>query len=74
MNLKVEETKFFLEKAHNQWTKQFEQTRYDYDAVLNTELSSDEVKRFAKNGTVGKDHAHKSYGKRIDKADLCYQT
>ncbi|XP_052680660.1 uncharacterized protein LOC128161418 [Crassostrea angulata] len=42
---KVEEIKSLLDKAHNQWMKQFEQNHSD--AVGNIEIASDEVKRLA---------------------------
>ncbi|XP_065937597.1 E3 ubiquitin-protein ligase TRIM33-like [Magallana gigas] len=41
---KIEEIKSLLDKAHNQWMKQFEQKHSD--AVRNIEIASDEVKRF----------------------------
>ncbi|XP_052680659.1 uncharacterized protein LOC128161417 [Crassostrea angulata] len=42
---KIEEIKSLLDKAQNQWMKQFEQKHSD--AVENIEIVSDEVKRFA---------------------------
>lgn len=42
---KVEEIKSLLDKAHNQWIKQFEQKHSD--AVGHIEIASDEVKRLA---------------------------
>ena len=42
---KVEEIKALINKAHDQWMKQFEQKHSD--AVGNIEIASDEVKRYA---------------------------
>nr|XP_034307808.1 E3 ubiquitin-protein ligase TRIM39-like [Crassostrea gigas] len=42
---KIEEVKSLIDKAHNQWMKQFEQKHSD--AVGHIEIASDEVKRLA---------------------------
>ena len=42
---KIDEIKALLDKAHDQWIKEFEQNHSD--AVGNIEIASDEVKRFA---------------------------